>query len=91
MKRVWIAFLLPIIGAVHAIAFVWLYGHGVGAEALLVLSWLAAFVLYIAALYSSTLFRNSARREIKVAALSVLMSFVSTCIGTMIAIRSYGT
>jgi hypothetical protein len=91
MKRVRIAMLLPVIGVVHATSFVWLYGHGVDAEALLVLSWLAAFLLYIAALYSSTLFRNGAHREIKVAAFSVLMSFVSTCIGTMIAIRSYGT
>ena len=91
MKHIWLALVLPGIATLHAAAFVWLYGHHVDAEALLVLSWLAAFLAYTAAVYSSTLFGGTGSRPAKVTALSLLLSFVSTGIGAMIAFNTYGT
>jgi hypothetical protein len=91
MKAIWLALLLPLIGASHALGFFWLYGRGVDADGLLLVSWPGALLLYICALYCSTLFKINNLRGVKVALMSLLLSLVSGYIGTFLGFNTYGT
>jgi hypothetical protein len=91
MKAIWLTLLLPFIGALHILSFFWLYGRGVDAEVLLLGSWCGALLLYVSALYCSTLFKINSLRGVKVALLSLLLSLVSGYLGPFLAFNTYGT
>jgi hypothetical protein len=91
MKATWLTLLLPVVGAFHALGFFWMYGQFREAEGLLVVSWLVALLLYILALYFSTLFRRNGLRGVKIACLSLLLSLISGYVGVFLAFNTYGT
>jgi len=91
MKAAWLTLFLPGIGALHALAFFWMYGHLHEGEGTLVISWLAAMALYISALYSSTLFKRNGLRGLKVTFLSLVLSLISSYVGALLAFNTYGT
>ena len=91
MKATWLTLLLPVIAVLHALGFLWMYGHFREAEGLLVVSWLMALLLYILALYFSTLFKRNALRGVKVTCFSLLLSLISGYIGVFLAFNTYGT
>lgn len=91
MKAAWLTLLLPIIAVLHALCFFWMYGHFRGGELVLLLSWIGALLLYIFALYSSTLFKRNRLRGAKVTLLSLLLSMISGYTGAVLAFNAYGT
>lgn len=91
MKATWLIVLLPVIGAFHAIGFFWMYGHLSKGGVLLIMFWLAALLLYISALYPSTLFKKNGLRGVKVTFLSLLLSLISSYVGVLLAFDTYGT
>ena len=91
MKSTWLTLLLPVIAALHTLGFLGLYGHFREAEGLLVGSWLVALLLYILALYFSTLFKRNGLRGVKVTCVSLLLSLISGYVGAMLAFNTYGT
>jgi glucan phosphoethanolaminetransferase (alkaline phosphatase superfamily) len=91
MKATWLTLLLPVIGVFHALGFFWTYGQFREAEGLLVMLWLVAVLLYILALYFSTLFKNNSLRGVKLTFLSLLLSLISGYVGVFLAFNTYGT
>jgi hypothetical protein len=91
IKAIWLTLLLPLIAAIHALGFFWLYGRGVDSEGLLLVSWLAALLFYVSALYCSTVFKITSLRGVKVGLLSLLLSLISGYIGAFLAFNTYGT
>ena len=91
MKATSLIVLLPVIGAFHAFGFFWMYGHISKGGVLLIMFWLAALLLYISALYPSTLFKKNGLRGVKVTFLSLLLSLISSYVGVLLAFDTYGT
>jgi len=91
IKAIWLTLLLPFIGALHALCFFWLYGRHVGFEGLLLGSWCGALLLYVSALYCSTLFKINSLKGVKVGLMSLLLSLVSSYAGLFLAFNTYGT